>query len=239
MHFDIQKGLVILINKPLEWTSFDAVNKMRYAIIKYLRHHNPELFEGRKYRPKVGHAGTLDPLATGLLIICAGKETKNIESYMGMEKEYTGSFFLGATRPSYDNETEIDAIFETSHITENDILTIAKKFTGELEQMPPMYSAIKKDGKKSYEAARAGEEIIHDLRKIFIREFEITKIEMPLVYFRIVCSKGTYIRSIAFDFGKALNSGAYLNSLCRTRIGEFKIEEATDVEDFVNSMQIF
>ncbi len=227
---------VILINKPLGWTSFDAVNKMRYAIIKHLRQHQPELFERRKYRPKVGHAGTLDPLATGLLIVCAGKETKNIESYMGMEKEYTGSFFLGATRPSYDNETEIDATFETSHITEIDILTTAKKFTGELEQMPPIYSAIKVGGKRSYDSAREGEFVKHETRKVFVKEFEVTKIEMPLVYFRIVCSKGTYIRSIAYDFGKALNSGAYLNSLCRSRIGEFKIEDALSVEDFVNSM---
>lgn len=239
MDFDLQKGSVILINKPFGWTSFDAVNKMRYAIIKYLRQHNPELFEAKKYRPKVGHAGTLDPLATGLLIVCAGKETKNIDSYMGMEKEYTGTFFLGATRPSYDNETEINATFKSSHITENDILNTAKQFTGELEQMPPIYSAIKVDGKRSYDSARAGEEIKHKIRKILIKEFEVTKIEMPLVYFRIVCSKGTYIRSIAYDFGKALNSGAYLDSLCRTRIGEFKIEGAMSVEDFVNSMQDF
>jgi len=229
---------VILINKPLGWTSFDAVNKMRYAIIKHLRQHQPELFIGRKFRPKVGHAGTLDPLATGLLIVCVGKETKNIDNYMGMEKEYTGSFYLGATRPSYDNETEINAKFDIQHITEKDILNTVKKFKGELEQLPPIYSAIKVDGKRSYDSAREGETVKHDLRKIFIREFEVTKIEMPLIYFRIVCSKGTYIRSIAYDFGKALNSGAYLDSLCRTRIGEFKIEEAMSVEDFVNSMQI-
>jgi tRNA pseudouridine55 synthase len=237
MQIDIQKGSVILINKPLEWTSFDVVNKLRYAIIKYLRQHSPELFEGKKYRPKVGHAGTLDPLATGLLIVCAGKETKNIDKYMGQEKEYTGSIFLGATRPSYDKETEINQQFETAHITEELIQKTTEQFIGEIEQVPPVFSAIKKDGKKAYQSAREGEEIKMDARTVSIKEFEITKIEMPLVHFRIVCSKGTYIRSIAYDFGKALGSGGYLDSLCRTRIGEFILEDAMNVEDFINSLQ--
>jgi tRNA pseudouridine55 synthase len=237
MKIDIEKGSVILINKPLEWTSFDVVNKIRYAVIKYLRQHTPELFEGRKYRPKVGHAGTLDPLASGLMIVCVGKETKNIDQYMGQEKEYTGSVFLGATRPSYDKETEIDQTFDTSHITEELIYKAVQQFLGEIDQVPPVFSAIKKDGKKAYQSAREGEAIILESRKIVIKEFEITKIEMPLVHFRIVCSKGTYIRSIAYDFGKALNSGAYLESLCRTRIGEFKLENAWSVQDFVNSLQ--
>lgn len=233
--FDLDS--VILVDKPLGWTSFDVVNKIRYAIIKHLRANAPELFEGRKYRPKVGHAGTLDPLATGLLIVCAGKETKNIDQYMGREKEYTGAIFLGATRPSYDKETDIDQVFGTSHITEEQVFETAKQFIGEQLQHPPVFSAIKKDGKKAYEAARAGKEIKLDARTILISEFEIARIEMPLVYFRIVCSKGTYIRSIAYDFGKALGSGAYLESLCRTRIGEFKLGDAMSVEEFVNSLQ--
>jgi tRNA pseudouridine55 synthase len=237
MKIDIEKGEVILINKPLEWTSFDVVNKIRYAIIKHLRQHSPELFVGRKYRPKVGHAGTLDPLASGLLIVCAGKETKNIDQYMGQEKKYTGAIFLGATRPSYDKETEVDQTFDITHIDEALILKTTQQFLGEISQIPPVFSAIKKDGKKAYQSAREGEEIILEPRNIFIKEFEIVKIEMPLIHFRIVCSKGTYIRSIAYDFGKALNSGAYLDSLCRTRIGAFKLEDAWSVEDFVHSLQ--
>jgi len=238
MKFDIEKGTVILINKPLTWTSFDVINKIRFAVIKNLRQDSPELFLGKKFRPKVGHAGTLDPRATGLLIVCIGKETKNIDSYTAQEKEYTGTFFLGATTPSFDKETEVNSRFDISAISENDIYETAKKFLGEIDQIPPMYSAIKKDGKKSYVSARSGEDLKHEPRKIFISEFEVTKIELPLIYFRIVCSKGTYIRSIAYDFGKALNNGAYLDSLCRTRIGNYKLEDAMSVEDFVNSAQI-
>lgn len=234
---DLSAGKVILINKPLTWTSFDVVNKIRYAVIKKLRIDSPELFEGRKYRPKVGHAGTLDPLATGLLIVCVGKETKNIDTYMGLEKEYTGSIFLGATRPSYDKETDINEVFAVDHINEKDILETAQKFIGEQDQIPPVFSAIKKDGKKSYVSARAGKEVKHEPRKITIKEFEITKIEMPLVYFRIVCSKGTYIRSIAYDFGRSLSSGAYLDSLCRTKIGNYKLEDAMSVEELISSIQ--
>jgi len=232
---DIIPPHVILINKPLHWTSFDVVNKIRYVLLKKIRTIlEKNGAEVKKVKYKVGHAGTLDPLATGLLIICTGRETKNIDTYMAQEKEYTGIIFLGATRPSFDNETEIEATFDVSTITKENIFETAKKFTGEIEQQPPIFSAIKKDGKAAYKSARAGEEIKLDSRKIFINEFEITKIEMPLVHFRIMCSKGTYIRSIANDFGKALNSGGYLHSLCRTRIGKYKLEDAVSVEEFVN-----
>jgi tRNA pseudouridine55 synthase len=210
-----------------------VVNKIRYAIIKNLREHAPELFSGKKFRPKVGHAGTLDPLATGLLIVCVGKETKNIDQYMGQEKEYIGSFYIGATTPSYDKETEVNNTFETSHINDKLIFKTTQQFIGDIEQIPPIFSAIKKNGKKLYLSAREGEEVQIDARKVSIRAFEITKIELPLIHFKVVCSKGTYIRSLAFDFGKALHSGAYLNSLCRTRIGAFKIEDAHTVDEYL------
>lgn len=223
---------MILINKPLGWTSFQVVNKLRYSITKF---HKLALVEsnGQKRKIKVGHAGTLDPLATGLLILCVGKETKNIDQYMASEKEYTGSFFIGATRPSYDKETEIDQNFETNFITNEMILETAKSFEGEQLQMPPIFSAIKKDGQRAYNAARSGQEIILTPRPITIISFEITEITMPLVSFKIKCSKGTYIRSIAFDFGKKLNSGAYLNSLCRTASGNYNLENAVSIEDFL------
>jgi tRNA pseudouridine55 synthase len=228
----------VLIDKPLEWTSFDAVNKMKYAMLGYLRKQielgKHELVHGQKLRIKIGHAGTLDPLASGLLIVCIGKQTKNIDSYMGMEKEYTGSFFLGATTPSFDLETAVNQTFSTEHITDELLYQTAQQFIGEQLQFPPVYSAIKKDGKRLYESARAGEEVELTARKVQINEFEITRIEMPLVYFRIKCAKGTYIRSIANDFGKALSSGAYLNSLRRTQIGEYKVDDAIGVEDFRN-----
>jgi tRNA pseudouridine55 synthase len=223
---------MILVNKPIGWTSFQVVNKLRYAITKF---HKLALVEsnGQKRKIKVGHAGTLDPLATGLLILCVGKETKNIDQYMASEKEYTGSFYIGATRPSYDKETEIDQIFETNFITNEMILETAKNFEGEQLQMPPIFSAIKKDGVRAYNAARSGQEIILTPRPIIIYSFKITEIDMPLVSFKIKCSKGTYIRSIAFDFGKKLNSGAYLDSLCRTSSGDYNLENSVSIEEFL------
>ena len=232
---DLENGEVLLINKPLFFTSFDAVNKLKYAFVKAFNHHFYE--NGKRIRKfKIGHAGTLDPLATGLLIICYGKKTKSINDFMGMDKEYTGSIFLGATRPSCDKETEVDQTFETSQITADLIYQTANHFLGEQMQIPPIYSAIKKDGIRAYQNARDGVEVEMTARKIKILEFEITKIDMPLVYFRIVCSKGTYIRSIAYDFGKKLQSGAYLDSLCRTKIGEFELVKAFNLEDFVHSL---
>lgn len=219
---DYKEGQVILIDKPLEWTSFQVVNKIRWLLRKQ--------FQLKKL--KVGHAGTLDPLATGLLILCTGKFTKKIETYQAQEKEYTGTITLGATTPSYDLETEIDKTFDISTITEAQLLETTKQFLGEIEQQPPVFSALKKDGKRLYEFARAGEQIEVPKRKISISAFEITKIELPLVHFRIACSKGTYIRSIAHDFGKALHNGAHLSSLRRTKIGKFSVEDARTIEQF-------
>lgn len=232
---NIEKGNVVLINKPLEWTSFDVVNKIRYALLKNLHKFYDDKTEVKR-KIKVGHAGTLDPLATGLLIVCIGKETKNIDQYMATEKEYTGTFFLGATTPSYDRETAVNNTFSVEHISEDLIHQTAKQFLGEQQQLPPVFSAIKKDGKKLYEAARAGVEVELTPRPITIFEFEITGIEMPLVYFRVVCSKGTYIRSLAYDFGKTLNSGAYLHSLCRTRSGSHKLNDAYELNEFVKEV---
>lgn len=204
------EGRVLLINKPLRWTSFDAVRKIRNLIkIK-----------------KVGHAGTLDPLATGLLIVCTGKFTKKINEYMAKEKEYTGSFTLGATTPTYDLESEPGNLQSLESITEEKIKAATSPFTGEIMQVPPAHSAIKIDGKRVYELARKGVEVKIDPRKVTIHEFEITAIELPIVHFRVVCSTGTYIRSLANDFGAALGCGAYLSSLCRTRIGEFTLDKA-------------
>ena len=219
---DFETGEVLLVNKPLTWTSFDVVNKLRYAIKKKL---------GGKI--KVGHAGTLDPLATGLLILCTGKMTKKIDEYTGMDKEYTGSCYIGGTTATYDSELEMNATFPTEHIDENLLRTVAKNFVGNIEQMPPIYSAIKIDGNAAYIAARKGDDVVMKTRNVTIKEFELTKIEMPIVYFRVVCSKGTYIRSLAFDYGKALNSGAYLASLCRTKIGAFDLKDAKDVDTWV------
>jgi len=223
---DYKNGQVLLIDKPLEWTSFQAVNKLRW--------HIKQRFKIKKI--KVGHAGTLDPLATGLLIICTGKQTKEIHIYQGQEKEYTGTFTVGATTPSYDLETEIDETYPTEHITEAILKETTKQFIGEIQQKPPIFSAIKKDGKRLYELARKGETTEIKSRTVTITEFEITNINLPKVDFRVVCSKGTYIRSLAFDFGKALNSGAHLSTLRRTKIGDFSVDNATSIEGFIESL---
>jgi tRNA pseudouridine55 synthase len=212
---EAQEGRLLLINKPLRWTSFDVVNKLRYKLkIK-----------------KIGHAGTLDPLATGLLIICTGKMTKRIDEYQAQEKEYTGKFVIGQTTPSHDLETEVSEKKDISSITENQIRSAAKKFTGTIQQIPPIHSAIKVDGKRSYNLAREGKEVELKPREVTVSEFEITSIEKPVIGFRIVCSKGTYIRSLARDFGNELGVGAYLSELCRTRIGNYKLENAISIDE--------
>lgn len=211
-----EEGQVLLIDKPLEWTSFDAVRKIRNLVrIK-----------------KVGHAGTLDPLATGLLIVCTGKFTKRINEFMAQEKEYTGNFTLGAVTPTYDLESEPVNQLPFEQLTPEMIRAATAAFTGEIFQVPPAHSAIKVDGKRVYELARAGKEVKLEPRKLFIREFEITRIDLPLVEFRVVCSTGTYIRSLAHDFGAALGCGAYLSKLCRTRIGEFSLKDAESISGF-------
>jgi tRNA pseudouridine55 synthase len=220
---DFLNGQVLLIDKPLHFTSFQAVNKLKYALIN--RAGLPKKF-------KIGHAGTLDPLASGLLLVCTGKFTKRISELQGQAKEYTGTFFIGATTPSYDLETEIDQEFATSHINESLIHETVKQFLGEIDQIPPIFSAIKKDGVRLYEHARAGETVEIASRKTTIHEFEITRIALPEVDFRVVCSKGTYIRSLAFDFGKAMNSGSHLTVLRRTKIGDYDVKDAIDVNDF-------
>ncbi|MFD2563237.1 tRNA pseudouridine(55) synthase TruB [Aquimarina rubra] len=225
---DYKDGQILLIDKPLQWTSFQVVNKLRWLIRKNF---------GIK-KIKVGHAGTLDPLASGLLIICTGKFTKRIQEFMGQTKEYTGTITLGATTPSYDLETEVDETFAIDHISEEGIISTTKKFIGEIEQYPPVFSALKKNGKRLYEYAREGEEVKISARKITIEEFEITRIELPEVDFRVVCGKGTYIRSLAHDFGKSLQSGAHLSALRRTKIGEFSVADAIDPETFENQLRI-
>jgi tRNA pseudouridine55 synthase len=211
-----EQGQVLLINKPLHWTSFDAVRKIRNLI-------------GIK---KVGHAGTLDPLATGLLIICTGKFTKKINEYMAQEKEYTGTFMLGAITPTYDLESKPENFKTIENISEELLTKTANKFVGEIMQTPPAHSAIKLEGKRVYELARQGKEVKLEPRKIFIRKFAILNIQLPAVQFRVICSTGTYIRSLANDFGEALGCGAYLASLCRTRIGEFRLENALTIQEF-------
>jgi len=229
MAIDYRCGELILINKPYTWSSFQAVNKLKHALKK----HPSLLLDNKLVHLKIGHAGTLDPLATGLLIICTGKKTKEISSFQDLPKEYTGTFFIGATTPCYDKEKEIDIIYPTEHINEEQILETAKSFIGKQEQVPPMFSAVKVDGKRLYKLARIGEEIELKARPIEILEFEITSCKLPLVEFRIACTKGTYIRSIARDFGLALNSGAYLDALCRTKIGHFCIEDSKTPEEFI------
>lgn len=213
---EIQEGKVFLIDKPLDWTSFDVVNKIRWNIRK--------TYDLKKI--KVGHAGTLDPKATGLLIICTGKFTKKIESIQAESKVYTGKIKLGASTPTYDTESEENHFYSTEHITEELIRQTVQKFIGEIDQLPPIHSALKVEGKRMYELARAGVEVTVKPRRITIYDFKITKIEMPFVSFEVHCSKGTYIRSLAYDFGKALESGGYLSALRRTKIGEFSVEDA-------------
>ncbi len=227
MAFDFEVGEVLLVNKPLKWTSFDVVNRLRISIRESL---------GIK-KLKVGHAGTLDPLATGLLILCTGRYTKKIDEYQAQEKEYSGTFRLGATTPSFDLEHEIDAEYEYGHITPKLILDVAARLTGEIQQIPPAFSAIKINGRRAYKFARKEKELKLDPRPINISEFEITGIQLPDVHFRIVCSKGTYIRSLARDFGQALQSGAHLTELRRLRIGRFKLSDAWDLTDLVEEVK--
>lgn len=219
---EIKSGQLFLIDKPLHWTSFRVVKKVR-GILK-------NRYGFRKI--KVGHAGTLDPLATGLLMICAGKFTKKIPEFQGLQKRYTGSFEMGATTPSYDRETEIDERFPTEHLNTKILKQAAEQLTGSIEQQPPVFSALKKDGKRLYEYARKGEEVKIKTREVEVASFNITKIDLPFVYFDISCSKGTYIRSLAHDFGKICDSGAHLASLRRTEIGDFSVDEAMNFEAF-------
>lgn len=215
-----ERNELILIDKPLRWTSFDVVNKIRWA---------------GKYK-KVGHAGTLDPLATGLLILCTGKKTKEIDTYQAHEKEYIGTLVLGKTTPSVDLETEFDGVFPIEHITKETINQVVSQLSGVIEQIPPAHSAIKINGKRAYESARKGEEVIIKSRQVEVKEFDIDSTLFPEISFRIVCSKGTYIRSLVRDFGKLLGSGAYMSSLRRTRIGDLKIEDALTIEQFLANL---
>lgn len=217
------EGQVLLFDKPMEWTSFDVVKKVR----------------GLTYVSKVGHAGTLDPLATGLLIVCTGKFTKKVNEYMGMEKEYTGTFTLGATTATFDMETEPVNCTDVAHLTKEQIHAATSEFIGDIMQMPPQYSAIKKDGKRLYLSARKGIEVKVDPRPVTIKEFTITAIELPVVHFKVVCTTGTYIRSLANDFGAALQTGAYMSSLRRTRIGEFKVEDALSLTEFTEQVKLW
>ncbi len=208
------EGRLLLIDKPLEWTSFDVVNKLRRIL----------------NTKKIGHAGTLDPLATGLLIICVGKMTKQIERFMGLEKEYTGTFVIGRTTPSHDLETPVSEEVDYSSVTTENIEAAARSLTGVLSQLPPLHSAIRVGGKRAYSFARKGKEVELQPRNVEVSKFDITGMSLPEVHFRIVCSKGTYIRSIARDFGAALGVGAYLSSLRRTRIGPYRIEDALTLD---------
>ena len=214
---DFESGELLLIDKPIGWTSFDVVNKIRYAV-----------------KAKVGHAGTLDPLATGLLIIATGRATKQLEEFIGLGKEYTGTMTLGQTTPSFDGETEVDHEYDTSHITLEMINKTAWSFIGEIVQEPPVFSAVKREGKKSYILARKGKPQVPAPRQVSIHSFEITAVNMPEVHFKVSCSKGTYIRSLVHDFGKALHNGAWLSRLCRTRIGEYRLEDAWPLDEFID-----
>jgi tRNA pseudouridine55 synthase len=220
---DFADGQLLLINKPYEWTSFDVVGKLRNSF--------------KPLKLKVGHAGTLDPLATGLLIICTGKMTKQIDTFQAEDKEYTGTMVLGATTPTYDLESEPEAKFDISRLTDEQIKAACGQFTGDIQQYPPAHSAIKIDGERLYEKARRGEEVELRLRNVTISEFEITRIELPEVDFRVVCSKGTYIRSLVNDFGKALDNGAYMSALRRTRSGDYRIEDAHEILELVDTIR--
>ena len=226
MSINIKEGELILIDKELNWTSFDVVNKIRYAIKKK--------FDIKKI--KVGHAGTLDPLATGLLIICCGKMTKSINNFSAMNKTYSGKVTIGSTTPSYDLETKPNVHYPIDHINEKLILKTAKKFVGKIFQTPPMFSAIKKDGVRLYNLARQGKEIKIDKREILIDSFEITSFNLPEISFNVTCSKGTYIRSLAHDFGKKLNSGAHLSELRRIKIGDYSVKDSVKVMDFIRGI---
>ncbi len=215
------EGKVLLLDKPLHWTSFDVVKKIR--ILTKIS--------------KIGHAGTLDPLATGLLIICTGKYTKKINEYMGMEKEYTGSFTLGATTPTYDKESEPVNFTDISQLSLEQIHDATIHFTGDILQVPPIHSAIKKEGKPVYLAARKGIDVVLEPRPVTIKEFTITKIDLPEVYFKVICTTGTYIRSLANDFGASLGVGGYLSRLCRTRIGNFTVADAMSVKEFTEMIE--
>jgi tRNA pseudouridine55 synthase len=221
--FNFTEGEMLLINKPYKWTSFDVVGKIRNAF--------------KPLKLKVGHAGTLDPLATGLLIICTGKFTKKIDEYQAQEKEYTGTMILGASTPSYDLETEVDETFDISEITEEQVRQNTKHFIGDLDQYPPAHSAVKVDGERLYMKARRGEAVELKTRKVNISVFEITRVELPEVDFRVVCSKGTYIRSLVYDFGKSLNNGAYLGALRRTKSGNYDVQNAFGVMELVNHIR--
>jgi tRNA pseudouridine55 synthase len=222
MAFNFEEGELLLIDKPIEWTSFDAVNFIR----SFLKH----CFKLKKL--KVGHAGTLDPLATGLLLVCTGRKTKTIQDLQDMDKVYTGTMLLGQTTPSYDLESEADAFFPIENITQESIENARLQFLGEIEQIPPIYSAIKIDGKRAFLYARKNQDVIMSARKITIHDFELTAINLPEIEFRVHCSKGTYIRSLVHDFGAALNNGACLSSLRRTYIGNYSVEDAYTIDSF-------
>lgn len=224
---DFLEGKLLLIDKPLGWSSFQAVNSLKWAIRKK--------FQLKKL--KIGHAGTLDPLATGLLLICTGKSTKTINKLQAQEKEYTGSITLGATTPSYDLETEVDQHYPIDHISVEMIQNATSQFLGDIEQVPPVFSALKRDGKRLYEYAREGKAVEIKKRSVSITEFEITRIDLPVIDFRVVCSKGTYIRSLAHDFGKVLESGAHLSALKRTKIGDYNVNKAITPEEFGKLLQ--
>jgi len=221
--YDFKAGAVLLFDKPMGWTSFDVVNKVRYSLKRLLQ----------VKKIKVGHSGTLDPLATGLLIICTGKFTKRLNDLQGLPKTYTGTITLGGTTPSYDLETAIDETFPTEHITAELMETARQSYLGPIEQVPPIFSAIKVDGEALYKKARKGIKVELKKRPVEIYRFDIDKTEFPVIGFEVDCSKGTYIRSLAYDFGKAVQSGGHLSALCRTKVGEFKLEDAWNLEEFI------